>query len=71
MYFIKVYLFGRTFSISSILLQSIPESVRAHFRTLKSLCYVVSIVGTKLMPCLKLHVSVFLSYTFLGKKRSL
>lgn len=71
MYFIKVYLSGKTFSISSMLLQSIPKSTCAHFRTLKSFWYVVSIAGTKLMSCLKLHVSVFLLYIFLGEKEPL
>lgn len=71
MYFIKVSLSGKTFSISSMLLQSIPKSACSHFRTLKSFCYVVSIVGTKLMSCLKLHVSAFLLYIFGGEKKNL
>lgn len=72
MYFIKVYLFGRTFPISSMRLQSIPENVCAQFRNFKNLCYVVSIAGAKCNVMLEATcLSLSQLYTFRGKKEPL
>lgn len=72
MSFIKVYLFGRTFPIPSMLLKSIPESVCAHFRNFKNLCNVVSIAGAKCNVMLQATcLSPSQLYTFREKKEPL